>query len=309
MSLKIYATTAISNANSGSQNSFDTIQIKIDKFILGVSISVNVYFSNQSTIIHTNNYTFLFSKTIPSYYNAQNQTSLYPYYLPQLQNISTYPTLSYPTIDLYILNALVLPSLKNETIFDNNPFTSITDLTNVSSPQISNVKYTNNLQYNYFTISFRQPSLQNITNYEISVNSDKTKLQTPCDTNNITLKTTPISTGQSYNISVYTKNMYTGSTGTYQITPVTIAPYVQSISGPTGNQIYVNYIGLSGASRYEFNLYKNKDIVYGPTGTNNLDLSIPVSSNGFYNFNINATDSHGNTGPYATSYINFTNYN
>jgi hypothetical protein len=313
MSLKLYTTsTAINKSNSLTQNSFDTIQIKIDKFILGVSISVNVYFSNQSMIVNTINYTFLFSKTIPSYYGNQNQTSLYPYYLSQLQNGQTYPDPTsplYPTIDLYILNGLVLPSLKNETTLDSNPFNNpnVTDITSISSPTISSVTYTNNLQYNYFTISFNQQTPQYITKYEISVNSDKIELQTPCQASGVILKNNPISTGQSYNISVYAKNTYTGSTGTYQITPVTVAPFVYDIAGPTGKNLYVGVTG-SGSSNYSFDLYQNNTRVYGPTGTTTSQLSIPVSGNGFYSLNISALDSQGNTGPCTTSYINFTNY-
>jgi hypothetical protein len=209
---------------------------------------------------------------------------------------------------LYIVNALVLPSLKNETIFDNNPFAIINDLTSISSPVISSVTYTNNLQNNYFTISFNPQSHQYITNYEIDVNSNKIQLQTPCNTSGVVLTNIPITTGQSYNISVYAKNMYTGSTGTYQITPVMIAPSVYEISGPTGKNLYVNYRGVSGVSNYKFDLYKNDRLVYGPTGTNDLQLSIPVSDNGSYSFTIRALDLKGNTGPYETSYINFTNY-
>jgi hypothetical protein len=310
MSLTLNTPILISKSNSVTQNSFNTIQIKIDKFILGTSISVNVYFSNQSTIVNTIKYTFLFSKTIPSYYPNPNQTSLYPYYLSQL-NGQTYPDPTsplYPTIDLYILNGLVLPSLKNEQTLDPNPFTNVADITAISLPTISNVTYTNNLQYNYFTISFNPQPPQYITKYEIGVNSDKMELQTPCQTSGVVLKNNPITTGQSYNISVYTKNTYTGSTGTtYQITPVLIAPYVYDFSGPTGKNLYVGVTG-SGSSNYSFDLYQNNTRVYGPTGTTASQLSIPVSNTGFYSLNISALDSKGNAGPYATSYINFTNY-
>ena len=98
---------------------YDSFQIEIVQIILSVSISVIINFSLQSTNVYSISYTFLYNTIIPVHYQNNLTSSPYPYYLPS--SLASYPDPnSFATFDLYILNGLVLPSLKNNfSLFSN----------------------------------------------------------------------------------------------------------------------------------------------------------------------------------------------
>ena len=126
----------------------DEISFNIKEFNLGDKLVVFVNFLYQKRLQKTSSYTFFYNNVVPSKYNYGTSTFPFPYYLPDDVSQTFLPTLSsFSTnfFDIYIINGLILPSIKHY----ENIFRDITDLVTVSAPTLSVTTANKIIQVNY----------------------------------------------------------------------------------------------------------------------------------------------------------------
>ena len=227
MSFKI-----VSNVN------IDEITFNILEFSLGEKLVVSVNFLDKKIIQKTSTYTFTYSNTVPSRY-GYSSTFPFPYYLPDDVTVDL-SSFSNKLFDIYIINGLILPSIK----YYEKILTDIIDLTApLSAPTFNIVKDTN-------TPSFKV-EYTNLPNKLISKSYLYIDGPTGSNTYSIDGPTGSISqsftdNSQTYHIYTSTSNPYTGTTG-----PLSIFPIVIPINGPVGSISGISATGPSGGTLKE----------------------------------------------------------
>ena len=182
------------NSNLQAINHF----IRCGNMLLGDSITYYVDIFYQNNTQKTKKYIFKYNANLPIWYNTSSKFS---YYLQS--GLTNYPDPdSFATFDLYVLNGLVLPSLKNDTDTSAN-FSNVTDLTLIQ-PSITAVTYTKNNINNYFTINFKA-LLNGKYTFIITANTNSTLnffTFIITDLNQIVLDNYPITLGTLYSITI-----------------------------------------------------------------------------------------------------------
>jgi hypothetical protein len=224
MSFKI-----VSNVN------IDEITFNILEFSLGEKLVVSVNFLDKKIIQKTSTYTFTYSNTVPSRYNYSS-TFPFPYYLPDDVTVDL-SSFSNKLFDIYIINGLILPSIK----YYEKILTDINDLTApLSAPTFNIVKDAN-------TPSFKV-EYTNLPNKLISKSYLYIDGPTGSNTYSIDGPTGSISQSVTDNSQYYiytsTSNPYTGTTGTLSIFPTELIP----INGPVGSISGISATGPSGGT-------------------------------------------------------------
>jgi hypothetical protein len=193
-----------------STTSIDEISFNIKEFNLGEKLVVSVNFLYQKLLQKTSSYTFTYSNTVPSKYNYGTSTFPFPYYLPDDVSPTFLPTLSsFSTnlFDIYIINGLILPSIKHY----ENIFRDITDLITLSALTFSVTTTNNNIKVDYTfptNIFFSSTNYLYIDGPTGTINSYQIDGPTGTINQNIT------DTSLLYNIYTILSNPYTSFTNT-----------------------------------------------------------------------------------------------
>jgi hypothetical protein len=181
----------------------DEISFNITEFNLGEKLVVSVNFFYQQMLQKNSSYTFMYSNTVPARYNHSSTTFTFPYYLPN-DVTSTIPTLSSfssTTFDIYIINGLILPSIK----YYEKLFSTVNDLTLVSNPTFTTTSNGTSIKVDY---TFPTTNTFFSKNY-LYINSNSYSIDGP--TGSIIYG--PTNSNTSYNIYTSSSNPYTGISG------------------------------------------------------------------------------------------------
>ena len=202
MSFKI-----VSNVN------IDEITFNILEFSLGEKLIVSVNFLDKKIIQKTSTYTFTYSNTVPSRY-GYSSTFPFPYYLPDDVTVDL-SSFSNKLFDIYIINGLILPSIK----YYEKILTGYTDLLTLFLPTVTPT-FTTNIKLDYYTSVNTFMS----KNY-LYINSNSYSIDGPTGSisQNITYVNMP------YNIYTSTSNNYTGISG-----PSSVYVFPVDTTGLTG---------------------------------------------------------------------------
>jgi hypothetical protein len=215
-----------------SNVTIDEITFNILEFSLGEKLVVSVNFLYQQIIQKTSTYTFTYSNIVPSRY-GYSSTFPFPYYLPDDVTFTfDLSTFSSTTFDIYIINGLILPSIK----YYEKVFLDITSLLTLSAPTFNIIQDASSTPS--FKVEYKNPSNKLMSKSYLYINSNKYSIDGP--TGSISQY---IVTGQTYNIYTSTTNPYTEITGslsifseTIQVTGLSGISDISDISttGPTG---------------------------------------------------------------------------